>query len=131
MVRVPNSGLTPRMKSFLRGLRPRFALGWATIIVPALVVYAAVEAVTRSFENAAGHQPISLSRIRCSPVGSRGLRLQSGGAPRPRGGRTSRGWYSSLRIKRELGAKALHREPEQEDETYALRESGEAYKGPI
>jgi hypothetical protein len=32
------------------------------------------------------------------------------------------------KVKSELGAKALHREPEQVDGTYALRESGEAYK---
>jgi hypothetical protein len=32
------------------------------------------------------------------------------------------------KVKSEFGAKALHREPEQVDGTYALRESGEAYK---
>ena len=33
------------------------------------------------------------------------------------------------KVKSELGAKALHRELEQIDGTYALRESGEAYRG--
>jgi hypothetical protein len=32
------------------------------------------------------------------------------------------------KVKIELGAKALHRELEQTDETYALREPGEAYR---
>ena len=35
------------------------------------------------------------------------------------------------KVKGELGAKALHRELEQIDGTYALRESGEAYRGQI
>jgi hypothetical protein len=33
------------------------------------------------------------------------------------------------KVKGELGIKALHRELEQADGTYALRESGEAYRG--
>ena len=33
------------------------------------------------------------------------------------------------KVKAELGAKALHRDLEQVDGTYALRESGEAYSG--
>ena len=33
------------------------------------------------------------------------------------------------KVKSELGIKALHRELEQVDGTYALRESGEAYRG--
>jgi hypothetical protein len=33
------------------------------------------------------------------------------------------------KVKTELGAKALHRDLEQVDGTYALRESGEAYSG--
>ena len=33
------------------------------------------------------------------------------------------------KVKSELGIKALHREFEQVDGTYALRESGEAYRG--
>jgi hypothetical protein len=33
------------------------------------------------------------------------------------------------KVKGELGIKALHRELEQVDGTYALRESGEAYRG--
>ena len=33
------------------------------------------------------------------------------------------------KVKSELGAKALHRKLEQIDGTYALRESGEAYRG--
>ena len=33
------------------------------------------------------------------------------------------------KVKSELGIKALHRELEQIDGTYALRESGEAYRG--
>ena len=35
------------------------------------------------------------------------------------------------KVKSELGIKALHRELEQVDGTYALRESGEAYRGQI
>ena len=33
------------------------------------------------------------------------------------------------KVKSELGIRALHRELEQVDGTYALRESGEAYRG--
>jgi hypothetical protein len=33
------------------------------------------------------------------------------------------------KVKGELGVKAMHREPEQVDGTYALREPGEAYRG--
>jgi len=49
------------------------------------------------------------------------------------------GWWSEAvaigslafveKVKSELGIKALHRELEQGDGTYALRESGEAYRG--
>jgi hypothetical protein len=35
------------------------------------------------------------------------------------------------KVKSELGIKALHRKLEQIDGTYALRESGEAYRGQI
>jgi hypothetical protein len=40
-------------------------------------------------------------------------------------------WQFSFveKVKSELGIKALHRELEQVDATYALRESGEAYSG--
>jgi hypothetical protein len=44
---------------------------------------------------------------------------------------SSRSWQFSFRREgqSELGIKALHRELEQIDGTYALRESGEAYGG--
>ena len=35
------------------------------------------------------------------------------------------------KVKSEPGIKALHREVEQIDGTYALRESAEAYRGPM
>jgi hypothetical protein len=38
-------------------------------------------------------------------------------------------WAFVEKVKSELGIKALHRELEQVDGTYALRESGEAYRG--